>query len=167
MSTTIWTPDPGEPLLEVQEDERNVSAVVTAYENVESGVVSVTPLTSVSWSTDTPLPAQVRVTASDTTLTLDAPDMLGAFEPVRIRFVRPPGDGRTMEYGEIQRWSDLPDDAVEIVEFTPHPVGLKTFHLTVTTNTGDAAVYRIVVRANFTTGRDRLVREIERRRKTS
>lgn len=167
MTTVIWAPLPIEPLLDVQEDERNVTASVTAYEDLDSegGGVIQEPLTSLTWSVNPPLPPQFRVTTSGTTLNVEAPDLLGSFEPVRIRFLLPPGDGRVMEYGEAVRWPDVPNRAVEIVEFAPHPVGLKTFFLTITTNTGAAAVYEIVLRANFTTGRDRMLQEVEARRK--
>ena len=149
--STVWKPDPGEPLLDVQEDERGVSATVRALPG-ETG----TPPTLLTWSTDEPLPPQVTVTVSGTTLHLSAPDLLGLFPVKKLRYLKP-GDG--MQYGEAKNWGELPEGA-EIVEYRPFPSGRKTVLLRVRTDTGDTAVYEIVVRANFNTGRDSLRRAV-------
>lgn len=153
----VWTPDPASPLLEVQEDERNVAATVTV---TPDATVPANP-TSLTWKTDLPLPEQVVIETSGTTLTLRAPNMLGLFVPKKLRYRL---NGPAVQFGEAKNWDDLPVNA-EIVEFRPYPFGRRVILLTVTADTGHEAIYEIVVYANFTTGRDALVKAVNARRK--
>ena len=178
MSGLLWTPDwTADPeLLHVQENEKNIYATVSVQAAVgdasdpsASPVVVLNP-TRLFWSlSPAGFPPQVTVTVTGLTLAIAAPDFIGIFPMVRLKYLLPgePRDG--LKYGTVTAWEDLPNpvDSLEIIEFVPHPIGIKTFYLTVWTDAdpNDKAVYEIIVRADFTPGRDRLQREVDARRK--
>lgn len=158
--TVIWTPDGVDPLVEAQEDERDVVATVTA-EVEDDGSGDTDDVESLSWSADPEFPPQVVVETLGNVLTLTIPHFVDLFPIQEIRYLR------NREPGVCYRWADLPEDAEDVFLYRADPVNIKTTVLTVTAHLRgggtESQAYLIVVRANYSLGRDALVEAINAR----
>ncbi|HEX5678793.1 MAG TPA: hypothetical protein VFX91_12580 [Alcanivorax sp.] len=155
--TVTWTPAPGE-LFNLPETSTNVlySVSVSVSDDLNPGL-SVTGY-------------EANITPSQTILDLDttgdvtvSADSLAGLFPVEFIDYLLNGN-----IERVTRWDDLPAAAEDLIEYRPSSETAKTYTLNVTATLSDGseeqAAYTMVVTQNWTTGRDRLVAEVNARR---
>lgn len=153
-----WTPDPATPVFDASETAAaNVAVTYTPDDPLVEGTV--TGYTA-AWD-DGPIPLQVVLAAGPAGVTLTAPNMTGMF-PITVDYLRGGAPG------QVTNWDDLPADAEDIYRFVAPTVNTVERHFTATAQRSVAgpisAQFTVRVTANYSTGRDRLVLEVDARR---
>jgi len=153
----IWTPANTDPLIIAQEDETDVSAVITVEsDQVPPGDVGVVSLSSVP-----ALPPQVVLDAAIGSLTINFPNFVDVFPIQELRYLRNGVEG------VVTRWADLPADAEDVLVFKPDPNNIREFVITAEAEV-DGVVetqdYVIRLFANYNLGRDQLLAAVDARR---
>ncbi len=159
MLMVTWSPLSGTPLLEASEEEVNLSLSVSA--STEGGDAVIT-----SFTLDQPAEIFTGV-ISGSNLTLTAPNLIGLFEIIHIKY------RLNNVIGVCYRWEDLPPEAEELISYRKTRASVRTFTLTVTgegtdgietTPTSSTTNYELIIRANYTAGRIALIAEVNKRR---
>lgn len=157
----IWTPDNSALWFARPETDTSVNEVISI-----SSDDAVVEKVEFSIDSDYELPKQVIIEASNSGVTLTAPDLEGLFPIIAIRYLR---HGVA---GECYHFDDLPADAEDVLEYRKNPSRRKHFYLTVTatesalspTSSGtETKIFEFAIDANYTPGRDRLVEEVNAR----
>ncbi len=153
----MWSPNPLTNLHQASESlPININLV---YTPVDTGVF-VTGY-AVEWLPDQLIPTQVSLIPESNRICVIGDNVIGIV-PIEVRYLlnRVPG--------QVTSWADLPAEAQFIYRYTTSINNTLTTSLRATAllNVGGPvqAIYTIQVTANYSTGRDRLVQEINARR---
>lgn len=153
----MWNPNPSINLH--QASESLPIDVNLTYTPLDIGVF-VTGYAA-EWLPDQLVPTQVNLIAESNRIRVVGDDVIGIV-PIEVRYLlnRIPG--------QVTSWADLPPEAQFIYRYTTSLNNTLTASLQATAflNVGGPvqAIYTIQVTANYSTGRDRLVQEIDARR---
>lgn len=108
------------------------------------------------------LPDKVLIEFSDNVLSLTAEDLLGVFPILTIKYVTP-----SQKFEEVFDFDDVPNDKSQIYEFRKDPSSTIIYTLTVDiideNEMPDSKDFTFTVRSNYSTTRDRLKLEIQKR----
>lgn len=108
------------------------------------------------------LPDKVLIEFSDNVLSLTAEDLLGVFPILTIKYVTP-----SQKFEEVFDFDDVPNDKSQIYEFRKDPSSVIVYTLTVDiideNEMPDSKDFTFTVRSNYSTTRDRLKLEIQKR----
>lgn len=165
----IWTPDPGAPLFTQFESAPGpftwtVKAEVEAPDDGEAAEAAAS-VTILSYSGSIkPKQDLMMVAGGDDALTVTAETLNGLFPIVFISYIAGNGDLKRAD-----DWEALPRGARDLVEFRPNAERQKTFTLTarakLSNGTTATAEYDMIILHDWTPGRDRLVAEVNARRR--
>jgi len=154
--TVTWTPTPSLPLITAQEDERNVSASVTAIAAAPDEVEQL------AWTASPPLPPQAVVEAVGGLLSISIPHFGGVWPIHEIRYLQ------NRKEGACTAWADLPGDAEDLIAYRKNAAGMRTIMLSVTATLKEGPpatqAYRIELYPNYTPGREALQEAVDARR---
>lgn len=153
-----WTPSPATPVFAGSETLA-VNVTVTYTPDAGAGAPTVTGYSAV-WN-DGPIPPQVSLAGGPAGVKLAAPNLIGMF-PITVDYLL---DGVP---GQVTNWDDLPPDAEDIYLYAAPPVNTVERHFTATAHLSDttsvSAQFTVRVTADYSSGRDRLVLEVDARR---
>jgi hypothetical protein len=170
MPALIWTPDPSVPLFRLPESATgpfswSITAQVEVSEPAGAGGVGTAAVTIEAYSGAVrPGLGNLSISGGKDRLLVTAKTLSGLFPIVFIDYV-----AENDELERIYSWENLPHNARDLVEFRPDDQRLKTFTLTARAklSSGDVekAEYSLVVMHDWTSGRDRLIAEVDARRR--
>lgn len=152
---SVWTAVPAESVLAAT----TISATVTA----DPTDVSVPTIKSYSASVSPSVPPGLVLAVSASGVTVSAPGTLSdAFPNIDIEY-----QIKRVEH-HCTLWSQVPEEADEIIRFIPYPSNTKTWTLTVTATlsdkTTDSITYAFTVEKDYTPGKIALQEAVDARR---
>lgn len=155
-----WSPDAGTPLFGGSEAAA-VDIIITYVPDTTTDPTATPPTGySAAWITS-PIPSLVTITGDVSGLHLSGPNATG-MAPIGIDYVTD-----KVSY-HIVGWDALPDSAQEIYHFTAPGTNIVTAQLQVSAIYGTGApvvqVFTFQATIDYSSGRDRLVLEINKRR---
>lgn len=125
-----------------------------------------TPIQAIdhTWSPEEPPKVQLikRLVPGQSSAEIEVyfPDFIGVFPLEELRYIE--GEQRV----KVESWDDLPSGSRDVYSYKPHPVNHYIWELSLTlVPSGETVSYRIRVEANYDTGRDILVEEVNKRRR--
>jgi hypothetical protein len=175
-----WNPDPSEKLHEGLEGDP-VPLTLCYYTPPEEeepppegegdpppeGPQTEPPLDHYRFELPDGAPDGLSVSVSAGGVAVSATDMLGSFDGLSIGYIM--GDNTL---GTVDSWSELPEDAVDVYNYSPPAVTEKDIRVRAIAVLGlgpdpeeRVADYVITVRYDLDSGRDTLIAEIEKRRR--
>lgn len=166
----VWTPDPGTPLFVLFETASGpfVWTIQAQIETPEDGAIGGGMLNvSVLRYSGSIKPNQdlLTIIGGDDALTVTAETLIGLFPIVFIDYLTDDGDLK-----RIDDWDALPNEAREVVEFRPSDLRKYIFTLTAQAELSNGSIetadYSLIVLHDWTPGRDRLVAEVDARRRS-
>lgn len=165
-----WTPDPGAPLfVRFESDPGPFSWTITAQVETpgggDGGGGGQLPASVERYSgTITPEQDRLTVTGGSASLTVTAETLNGLFPIVFIDYIADTG-----ELKRVDDWEDLPRGARDVVEFRPNGERSQTYTLNAKAllSSGETvtARFNMIILHDWTPGRDRLIAEVDARRR--
>lgn len=153
-----WTPGPG-LLFSLPETAGPIAFSISATYSDETAPAAIT-----GYEAEINPPSNtLQVDVGPTEVTVSAPSLVGTFG---IQYIDHLNGGVLRRVGS---WEELPAEAEEVIEFRPSYDRLREHTLTVTAMTSlggqEQAVYTIQILQDWSAGRDRLVEEVDARRR--
>jgi hypothetical protein len=153
-----WTPENSAPLFDYMETQANVSVTVTV-ETDDPLLLSVPVILGYTVTPNT-LPDQVEIAFSGKVLEFSAPDLIGMLPILSIKYLQ------AGSIHEVFDFDDIPDDADQVLEYSKDPNSPRIFDLAVTASDysgPETKHYELIVRGDYTPGRNRLILEVNER----